>query len=110
MSPVPLSMPWGEVYASLRTGMIDSVLTSSESAKNGKFWEVLNNFKPINYAYPLNMIIINLDYWNALTPEQQEAMLKATNETETAQWENSKARSEEALKTIKEGSCCVSGS
>lgn len=107
MGGMPLSMPWGEVYASLRTGMIDSVLTSSESAKNGKFWEVLNNFKPVNYAYPLNMVTINLDYWNALTPEQQEAMLKAAEETEMAQWKNSQARSEEALQTIKENGISV---
>ena len=54
----PLSLPWGEVYSSLRTGMIDSVLTSAESTNNGKFWEVLANFKDINYAFPLNMVTI----------------------------------------------------
>ncbi|WP_300671986.1 TRAP transporter substrate-binding protein [Desulfoluna sp.] len=100
MGGMPLSMPWGEVYASLRTGMIDSVLTSSESAKNGKFWEVLSHFEPINYAYPLNMVTINLDYWNALSGAQQDAMMKAAAETELAQWQASQARSEEALKVI----------
>ena len=54
------------VYSSLRTGMIDSVLTSAESTKNGKFWEVLGAFKPINYAFPLNMVTINNDYWKSL--------------------------------------------
>ncbi|MCG8470909.1 MAG: TRAP transporter substrate-binding protein [Desulfobacterales bacterium] len=102
MGGMPLSMPWGEVYASLRTGMIDSVLTSSESAKNGKFWEVLSHFEPINYAYPLNMVTINLDYWNALSKDQQAAMLKAASETEAAQWSASQARSEKALKVIEE--------
>lgn len=102
MGGMPLSMPWGEVYASLRTGMIDSVLTSSESAKNGKFWEVLSHFEPINYAYPLNMVTINLDYWNALTKDQQAAMEKAAAETEAAQWAASEARSEKALKIISE--------
>lgn len=97
---MPLSMPWGEVYASLRTGMIDSVLTSTESAKNGKFWEVLTHFQPINYAYPLNMVTINLDYWNALTKDQQEAVMKAASETEAAQWQASQARSEAALQVI----------
>ncbi|WP_028583143.1 TRAP transporter substrate-binding protein [Desulfogranum mediterraneum] len=108
MGGMPLSMPWGEVYASLRTGMIDSVLTSTESAKNGKFWEVLNNFKPINYAYPLNMVCINLDYWHALSPEQQEAMLKAAADTEAAQWANSQTRSEEAQKIIEQNGIKVS--
>ncbi len=104
----PVSLPWGEVYASLRTGMIDSVLTSSESAKDGKFWEVLKEFKVINYAYPLNMVTINLDYWNALNKEQQDAMLKAAAETEEIQWKNSRARNEESLKIIQENGINVS--
>ncbi|MDM8517282.1 TRAP transporter substrate-binding protein [Desulfobacterales bacterium HSG16] len=105
----PLSLPWGEVYASLRTGMIDSVLTSAESSKNGKFWEVLNNFTEINYAYPLNMITINMDYWKALSAKQQKAVLKAAEETEALQWKNSKNRNQEALKIILEKGIKVSG-
>lgn len=97
----PVSLPWGEVYSSLTTGIIDSVLTSGESASNGKFWEVLKYFKNINYAYPLNMVTINLDYWNALSPAQQEAMLKAAAEIEKTQWAKSEQRTLEALATIK---------
>ncbi|SFM88578.1 TRAP transporter substrate-binding protein [Thermodesulforhabdus norvegica] len=98
----PVSLPWGEVYSSLRTGMIDSVLTSAESTKNGKFWEVLSYFTKINYAYPLNMVTINLDYWNALSREQQEAILKAAAEIEASQWAASEKRNEEALRIIQE--------
>ena len=99
-SPVP--MPWGEVYSSLRTGVIDSVLTSAESTKNGKFWEVLKYFTPINYAFPLNMMTMNLDYWKSLSKKQQQAILKAAKETEELQWQNSKNRHFTALKIIQE--------
>lgn len=104
----PVSLPWGEVYSSLTTGMIDSVLTSAESSKNGKFWEVLKGFKMINYAYPLNMVTINFDYWKALSKEQQEAVLKAAAETEKMQWQNSQARHEDGLKVIQEHGMIVS--
>ncbi len=99
-SPVP--MPWGEVYSSLRTGVIDSVLTSAESTKNGKFWEVLNYFANINYAFPLNMMTINLDYWKSLSKKQQKAMLKAAREIEDVQWKKSENRNIEAIKIIKQ--------
>jgi TRAP-type C4-dicarboxylate transport system substrate-binding protein len=104
----PVSLPWGEVYSSLTTGMIDSVLTSAESSKNGKFWEVLKGFKKINYAFPLNMVTINLDYWKTLSKAQQDAMLKAAAETEKTQWQNSQARHEEGLKVIQEHGMVVS--
>lgn len=106
----PVSLPWGEVYASLRTGMIDSVLTSAVSTKDGKFWEVLSNFTQIDYAYPLNMVTINTDYWKALSREQQDAVLKAAAEIEKSQWTNSKNKNGEALKIIQEKGIKVSAS
>ena len=98
----PLSLPWGEVYSSLRTGMIDSVLTSAESTKNGKFWEVLDHFTNINYAFPLNMVTINMDYWKSMSKDQQDAILKAAAETEANQWQASESKTKEALAVIKE--------
>ena len=95
-----VSMPWGDVYSALRTNLINGVLTSAESTKNGKFWEVLKYFTAINYAYPLNMVTINLDYWNALSPSQKKAMLKAARETEKAQWAYSERINSEDLKII----------
>ncbi|WDP88836.1 MAG: TRAP transporter substrate-binding protein [Desulfobacter sp.] len=98
----PLALPWGEVYSSLRTGMIDSVLTSAESTKNGKFWEVLDHFTNIYYAFPLNMVTVNMDYWNAMSKDQKDAILKAAAETEAAQWQASESKTMEALSVIKE--------
>ena len=61
-----IALPWGEVYSGLRTGLVNSVITSSASGKDGKFWEVLSNYTKIKYAFPLQALTINLDYWNAL--------------------------------------------
>jgi TRAP-type transport system periplasmic protein len=96
----PMSLPWGEVYSALSTGLIDSVLTSAVSGKDGTFWEVLDHFTKINFAYPLNMVTINLDYWNALNAEQQQAMLRAAREVETEQWAASETSNEESLKVL----------
>ncbi len=92
-----VALPWGEVYSALRTGMVNSVITSSTSGKDGKFWEVLSNFTKINYAYPLQAVTINLDYWNSLSKAQQKAMLKAAKEIEEAQWKAVKVEAKEAL-------------
>lgn len=96
----PMSLPWGEVYSALSTGLIDSVLTSAVSGKDGTFWEVLDHFTKINFAYPLNMVTINLDYWNALSPEQQQAMLVAAAEVEAAQWAASESSNEASLEIL----------
>lgn len=95
-----VALPWGEVYSSLRTGMVDSVVTSSSSGKDGKFWEVLNNYTKINYAYPLQAVTINLDYWNSLNKTQKDAVLKAAKQIEKSQWEAVKLEEKDALETL----------
>ncbi len=81
-----VALPWGEVYSALSTGLVNAVVTSSESGKNGKLWEVLKHFTKIGYAYPLQAVTINLDYWKSLDKAQQNAMLKAAKEMEKIQW------------------------
>ncbi len=98
----PMSLPWGELYSALQTGLVDSVLTSAVSGKDGKFWENLKYFTKINYAFPLNMMVINKDYWDALNPEQQKAMLKAAGEVEAYQWDQSDKSNNESLKILAE--------
>lgn len=92
-----VALPWGEVYSALRTGLVNSVITSSSSGKDGKFWEVLTDFTKINYAYPLQAVTINLDYWNSLDATQKDAILKAAAEIEKAQWEAVKVEDKNAL-------------
>lgn len=95
-----VALPWGEVYSALRTGMVNSVITSSASGKDGKFWEVLTNFTKIKYGFPLQAVSINLDYWNSMDKAQQTAMLKAAKEIESAQWDNAKAEDKNALEIM----------
>ncbi len=98
----PQSMAWGEVYSALSTGLIDSVLTSATSGKDISIWETLDHFTQIDFAYPLNMVTINKDYWEAMNEEQQEAMLKAAQETEEHQWEASRKSNKESLQALEE--------
>lgn len=103
----PMSLPWGELYSALQTGLADSVLTSAVSGKDGKFWEVLSDFTKIYYAHPLNMLVINMDYWKSLATEQQKAMLKAAAEVEKHQWEASKSSNDESLALLAENGMSI---
>ncbi|WP_331775994.1 TRAP transporter substrate-binding protein [Sulfurospirillum sp. 1612] len=103
-----VALPWGEVYSALNTGLVNAVVTSSASGKDGKFWEVLTHFTKINYAYPLQAVTINLDYWNSMNAAQQKAMLKAAKEIEKSQWEASKNEDKIALKMLADHGMIIS--
>lgn len=79
-------MSWGDVYPALATGTIDSVLTSAQSGVAGKFWEVLSDYSRVNFAFPLNMMNINLDTWNSLTADQRAAIEQVGKDMEARQW------------------------
>jgi TRAP-type C4-dicarboxylate transport system substrate-binding protein len=103
-----VALPWGEVYSALQTGMVNAVLTSSASGKDGSFWEVLKHFTKISYAYPLQAVTINLDYWNSLSKAQQDALTKAASEVEALQWEASKKEDGVALKMLADNGMVIS--
>jgi len=82
----PHPLPFSEVYSSLSTGVIDSVLTSSPTAVDAKFWEVLDYFSPVNVTMATSFVSVNLDEFNKLDEATQEAVLQAAQEIEDKVW------------------------
>jgi len=86
----PLVIPWGEVYAALAAGLMDSVITSTVSGVDGRLWEVTPYFHRLEFAHPVNMVTVNLDAWNALPADLQAIVLDVAREVEDRQWLRSK--------------------
>jgi TRAP-type C4-dicarboxylate transport system substrate-binding protein len=103
----PIQLSWADVVPQLGTGGIEAVLTSAEGGTNAKFWEHLSHFTEINYAMPLNMVHINLDVFNGLSPELQKAVLDAAAETSTHNWKGVNARNARNYATMKQNGMTV---
>ncbi len=84
----PYPLPFSEVYSSLATGAIDSVLTSTPTAVDAKFWEVLDYYVPANVTMATDLVTVNLDEFNKLDAETQEALINAGKEMEEKMWED----------------------
>ncbi|MCF7934744.1 MAG: TRAP transporter substrate-binding protein [Synergistales bacterium] len=82
----PHPLPFSEVYSSLATGLIDSVLTSTPTAVDAKFWEVLKYFDRINVTMATDMVTVNLRAFNNLDPELQEVLVEKGKEMEEIMW------------------------
>lgn len=85
---VPYPLPFSEVYSSLATGLIDSVLTSTPTAVDAKFWEVLNYYLPVNVTMATNLVTVNLNEFNKLDDATKEALLRAGRDMEAKMWED----------------------
>jgi len=86
LGAAPIQMPWGEVVTSLATGVIDGVATSSASGVDGKFWEFTGYASRWNWHSSEDMVNVNLDAWNRLSPELQKIIETTARELEPQFW------------------------
>jgi len=82
----PYALPFSEVYSSLATGLIDSVITSTPTAVDAKFWEVLKFYQPLNITIATDMVNVNLNAFNKLDEKTRQALVQAGKEMEAAVW------------------------
>ena len=76
-----VAMPWVDVLPALSTGTIEGVATAGEAGFRSKFNDYLSHFMTVNFAAGVGEATINLDTWNALSPELQKAVKEAGEET-----------------------------
>ncbi len=77
---LPVSVPWGDIYVALQTGAIEGVFTNYDGLHLMKFDEVAPNMlvsKKLWYALPF-LHYINKDYFQSLSKEVQDGVLKAS--------------------------------
>lgn len=103
----PTPLPFTEVYSGLSTGVIDSVLTSTITAVDGKFWEVLEYYVPAGVLAGSNALTINLDKFNSLDKETQDAIVQAGKEVEEEIWSKVEEIDKEKLTTVKENGITI---
>lgn len=82
----PYPLPFGELYSALATGVVDSVVTSTTTAVDAKFWEVLKYHSPVAVMAGLNVVAVNLDEFNKLDKETQDIIIQIGKEVEADIW------------------------
>jgi TRAP-type C4-dicarboxylate transport system substrate-binding protein len=81
---LPTSVPWGDTFMALQTGTLDGCLTNYDGMHLMKFDEVASNIlatKELWMATPF-LHTINLDYWNKLPADVQQAILESAKMAE----------------------------
>jgi len=82
----PYPLPFSEVYSSLATGVIDSVLTSTPTAVDAKFWEVLKYFSPCSVTMATDLVTVNLKEFKKLDKATQDALIATAKAVEDEMW------------------------
>lgn len=71
----PVSVPYSEVYLALQNNVVDGEEINMTSIYAMNHYEVLQYISEIGlYPFP-TLLVMNLDFWNGLSADQQEAIL-----------------------------------
>lgn len=97
-SATPIS--WGELYTALQQGVVDGAENNPPSFYSSKHYEVAKYFTLNEHTMVPDIILISQYVWNGLTPQQQEWLQKAMDESVIYQRELWQKSTEESLATV----------
>ncbi|HIY19722.1 MAG TPA: TRAP transporter substrate-binding protein [Candidatus Blautia avistercoris] len=93
-------IPFGEVYTSIQTGVVDGVEVCAEEMYTMKFYEVGKYIAVTNHIFSSQIPVINEDVYQGLTEEQREILDQAMSEATDWEWEYFMEADAEALKEM----------
>lgn len=93
---------WGEVYTSLKAGIVDGFDAPAGNLVDNKFYEVTKHVTKAGVIHTPMLFIINKKKYNSLTPEQKKAADKAAEAGLALGTEESKKLAAQAYKILKE--------
>jgi tripartite ATP-independent transporter DctP family solute receptor len=82
LGAAPTVMSSSEMYLALQRGTVDGATTGMPAAVSRKIQEVQKYMTEANYTTAQFVVQANLKWWDKLSPEQREPMLKAGREAE----------------------------
>ncbi|WP_168223029.1 TRAP transporter substrate-binding protein [Oceanicola sp. D3] len=98
----PLVMAWTDVYQSLQTGIVEAVTSPAILVESMKFYEVAPHIARTDEFNQANAYMINLGSWDGISPEDQEAVLRAYGEISAKARTEIQATFDASLKTMQE--------
>jgi TRAP-type C4-dicarboxylate transport system substrate-binding protein len=106
-TPVTLSFP--EVYPALQRGVASCGVTSPTSANTGKWPEVTTHVYPLAVSGSVQAHIVNLEWLNSLSAEEQAALTTVLSDMEAELWELATTTNDTALACTTGGDCPAGG-
>jgi TRAP-type C4-dicarboxylate transport system substrate-binding protein len=75
-------MPWGEVIAAAQQGVIDGADLPIYNINALKVYEVSKFVSMTFHNYGPTLLVMNLNVWNSLSPEQQKLFMEVGREAQ----------------------------
>lgn len=86
MGAVPTQVEAGDIPTAFSTGRVDAMITSPSTGVASQAWDFVSVYHDTRAWLPKNMVIVNMRAFDALSADEQAALLAAADEAETRGW------------------------
>ena len=104
-SPTPI--PWGELYTALQQGMVDGAENNPPSLHTSRHFEVTKHYSLDEHARIPDIVLFSKDIWESLSPQVQQWVQEAADESVVFQRRLWKEKTQESLDTLEEAGVTV---
>lgn len=94
-------IPFGELYTSLQTGVVDGQENPIDTIYNMKFFEVQKHLLLSRHGAIENVVLFNPGVWSGLKPEYRDAITSSLREVAPNMIEHKRAAAEKSLEEIR---------
>lgn len=101
----PVTLPFPEVYPALQRGVATCGITSANSANTGKWPEVTTHVLPLAVSGAVQAHVVNADWWDGLTAEEQEKLTGHFQKLEEDLWALAERNGDLAVACTTGGDC-----
>jgi TRAP-type C4-dicarboxylate transport system substrate-binding protein len=108
MGAVPTTVEAGDIPTAFSTSRIEAMITSPSTGVSSQAWDFVSHYIDTQAWLPKNMVFVNTRAFEALSADQQQALIEASAEAELRGWEMSMAETEEKIAALKENGMQVS--
>jgi tripartite ATP-independent transporter DctP family solute receptor len=97
----PTVIPWGEVYTSLQTGVVEGMESTTPAMYTMKFYEVTNYLAETNHQHSVVGFLIGEAAFQSLSKSAQEAVVQAAKETLEVNYRDARGTAQQSLNLMK---------
>lgn len=108
LGATPTQVEETDIATAFSTGRVEAMITSPSTGANAKAWDFVSHYIDTQAWLPKNIIVVNTDAFEALTEEEQAAVLEAAATAETRGWEMSREETTSKIAELEAGGMQIS--
>jgi len=97
----PTVIPWGEVYTSLQTGVVEGMESTTPAMYTMKFFEVANYIAETNHQHSVVGFLISDKVFQSLSKSAQDVIVQAAKETLDINYRDARGTAEKSLDLLR---------